>query len=130
MASIRAFDYRTDEGNVVVTPEIRCRFMTEPPGDNKRSPHSHDGAGEVFIVLEGQVEFDIEGETVVAGPGQLVYCPPYFKHTFKVIGETPARLYLSVSPHKEPTHTVFDDEGHAKHIYGGWRSAGMPKGRD
>ena len=66
------YDYKEDLGNVVVTPQIRCRFMRELP-DVPREWHCHDGASEVFLVLEGRVEFRIEDETCVAGPGQLVH---------------------------------------------------------
>ena len=56
---MRVFNYKKDIGNIVVTPEIRCRFMIEPP-DKEREFHYHEGAGEVFLVLEGRVEFTIE----------------------------------------------------------------------
>ena len=34
-------------------------------------PHSHDLGHEVFLVLEGRAEFDIDGEKEVLGPGQM-----------------------------------------------------------
>jgi mannose-6-phosphate isomerase-like protein (cupin superfamily) len=113
------FDSRMDRGNVVVTPEIRCRFLEERPG-TERSVHSHDGAAEVFVVLQGHVEFEIEGELVVADPGQMVYVPPFAKHTLRAIDET-ATLFLCVAPHCEPSHTFFDPDGTARPVHGAWR---------
>jgi mannose-6-phosphate isomerase-like protein (cupin superfamily) len=114
------FDFKTDLGNVVVTSEIRCRFMKEMP-HTAREWHCHDGAAEVFLVLEGEVEFRIEGRTCVAGPGQLVHVPPYHRHTLRALGPDPAYIYLSVSPHVEPSHTFFDDSNRAVPGYGAWR---------
>ncbi len=122
---MRVFNYKKDIGNIVVTPEIRCRFMLEPP-DKEREFHYHEGAGEVFLVLEGRVEFTIEKETLIANAGEFVYVPPYYKHTLCALDGEPAYIYLSVAPHKEPTHTYFDSEGNPKPVYGGWRSVGMP----
>jgi mannose-6-phosphate isomerase-like protein (cupin superfamily) len=115
----RVFDSRTDLGNVVVTAEVRCRFLEERPG-TARSVHAHDGAAEVFVVLQGRVEFEVEGEAVVAGPGQMVYIAPFTKHTLRAIGE-PARLFLCVAPHREPSHTFFDPDGTARPVHGAWR---------
>ena len=117
--TIRVFDSRSDLGNVVVTPEVRCRFIEELPG-TARSVHSHDGAAEVFLVLEGRVEFEIEGEAIVVGPGQMVYVPPFAKHTLRALDER-ARLFLAVAPHREPSHTFFEEDGTSNPVHGAWR---------
>jgi quercetin dioxygenase-like cupin family protein len=119
MTPPQVFDSRIDLGNVVVTPEIRCRFMEELPG-TARSVHSHDGAAEVFLVLEGRVEFEIEGEAVVAGSGQMVWVPPFAKHTMRAL-DGPARLFLLVAPHREPSHTFFEADGTPNPVHGAWR---------
>ncbi|MHB1004766.1 MAG: cupin domain-containing protein [Chloroflexota bacterium] len=109
--SIEVFDYRRDLRNVVVTPAIRCRFMRMEPGQVS-SLHSHDVGQETFLVLDGEMEFDFEGEKAVAGPGQMVFCPPNVKHVLRNPSpDKPAYFYLSVSPHVEPTHTYYDAEG-------------------
>jgi mannose-6-phosphate isomerase-like protein (cupin superfamily) len=114
------FDYKNDLGNVVITPQIRCRFMKELP-NTPREWHCHDGASEVFLVLEGRVEFNVEGEICVAGPGQLVHVEPFRKHIMRALDDQPAYLYLSVSPHQEPSHTFFDTDGRPRPEYGAWR---------
>lgn len=121
------YDYRTDVANVVVFPEIRGRFMRMKPAPAARM-HSHDVAGEIFLVLEGQCEFLIEDERVTCGPGQLIYVEPRLKHTLHAVGEGDCVVYLSVTPHVEPTHTRYNEAGQTlPPEYGAWRGkAGDP----
>ena len=121
---IRVYDYRTDIANLVVHPEIRGRFMRMEPGSAARM-HSHDLGGEVFLVLEGRCEFLVEDERVTCGPGQLIYVEPRLKHTLHAAGDDPCVIYLSVTPHVEPTHTQYDEDGRQlPPRYGTWRGTG------
>ena len=61
------YDYRTDVRNVLVTPQIRSRFLKMEPGQSAQL-HSHDLGHEIFLILEGRVEFEIDGETEELGP--------------------------------------------------------------
>lgn len=119
--TIPVYDYRKDIANVVVRPEIRSRFMRLEPG-SAGPLHSHDLGGEIFLVLEGECEFIVEDERITCGPGQLVYMEPRVRHTLHAAGDEPCVVYLSVTPHVEPTHTRYD-EAHATlpPVYGGWR---------
>ncbi len=118
---IRVYDYRHDIANVVVHPEIRGRFMQMEPAPAGRM-HSHDLGGEIFLVLEGQCEFLVEDERVTYGPGQLIYVEPRRRHTLHAVGESPCVVYLSVTPHVEPTHTQYDAEDQRQPPrYGTWR---------
>ena len=69
---LQVFDYRRDIKNVVITPEIRARFLRFEVGD-VATRHSHDLGGEVFLILQGRAEFEIDGETAVLGPGELCF---------------------------------------------------------
>lgn len=104
------YDYRFDVRNVVVTPEIRARFMRLEPGE-VASRHSHDLGQEVFLVLEGRCEFEIEGERAVLGPGQMCFARTDQLHHVRTVGDEPMTMYLSVTPHLEPTHTWWDEQG-------------------
>ena len=104
------YDYRTDVRNVVITPEIRSRFMRLEPGAIA-ARHSHDLGHEVFLVLEGQAEFEIDGERAILGPGQMCFARADQMHQVRVVGDRPMTLYLSVTPHLEPTHTYWDAQG-------------------
>jgi len=123
--TIPVFDYRTDIANVVVHPEIRARFMRMEPAP-AAPMHSHDLGGEIFLVLEGQCEFIVEDEPITCGPGQLIYIEPRVKHTLHAVGDGPCVVYLSVTPHVEPTHTRYGDDGEPLiPRYAGWRGKGF-----
>jgi mannose-6-phosphate isomerase-like protein (cupin superfamily) len=104
------YDYRTDVRNVVIMPDIRSRFLRMEPGE-VGPRHSHDLGQEVFLILEGQCEFEIEGETAILGPGQMCFAAANQMHQVRTIGDKPMTMYLSVTPHIEPTHTFWDEQG-------------------
>jgi quercetin dioxygenase-like cupin family protein len=107
---IEVFDYRTDVRNVVITPEIRSRFMKLEAGAVAPA-HTHDLGHEVFIVLEGHAEFEVNGEKAVLEPGQMCFVRADEMHQVRAVGESPMTMYLSVTPHLEPTHTRWDSNG-------------------
>ncbi len=49
-------------------------------------PHSHDDHVESFFILDGEVEFLLEGETVRVGTGTYVAAPPQTVHGFRPVG--------------------------------------------
>lgn len=104
------YDYRTDIRNVLVTPQIRSRFLKMEPGQSAQL-HSHDLGHEIFLILEGRVEFEIEGETEELGPGQMCVALADQPHTVRVLGDEPMTMYLSVTPHVHPTHTPRTEDG-------------------
>lgn len=110
------YDYRKDIRNILVTPQIRARFMRMEVGEvsGGQRPgrgHSHDLGQEVFLVLQGRAEFEIDGETQVLGPGQMCVALVDQAHTLRNVGDEPVILYLSVTPHIQPTHTGWTEEG-------------------
>ena len=104
------YDYRTDIRNVLVTPQIRSRFLKMEPGQSAQL-HSHDLGHEIFLILEGRVEFEIDGETEELGPGQMCVALADQPHTVRVLGDEPMTMYLSVTPHIHPTHTPRTEAG-------------------
>ncbi len=113
---LEVFDFRTDVRNVFITPEMRSRIMRMEPG--AVSPgHTHDLGHEVFLVLDGHAEFTIDGETAVLGPGQLCFARVNQWHEVRCVGDAPMTMYLSVTPHLEPTHTQWTHEGGEKLPY-------------
>ena len=112
----QVYDYRTDITNVLVTPEIRARFMTIAVGEMSGGPrpgdgHSHDLGHEIFMILQGQAEFEIDGDTHVVGPGQMCYALVGETHTVRNVGDEEVIMYLSVTPHIQPTHTYWEESG-------------------
>jgi quercetin dioxygenase-like cupin family protein len=108
--SIEVFDYRADLRNVYVSPKLRGRFLRHEPGEVGPF-HSHDIGDELFLILEGQCEFEIDGERAVLGPGQLCVARAGQKHEVRGIGDEPMTMFLVVAPHIEPTHTLWDADG-------------------
>jgi len=108
--SFTIYDYRTDIRNVLVTPEIRSRFLRMEPGP-KAQLHSHDLGHEIFLILEGRAEFEIDGETQELGPGQMCIALVDQPHSVRAVGDEPMTMYLSVTPHIQPTHTTRTKEG-------------------
>src|ERR1051325_4609946 len=104
------YDFRSDIRNVLVTPQIRSRFLRMQPGQ-VASLHSHDLGHEVFLILAGRALFEIEGETQELGPRQMCIARVDQPHSVRVVGEEPMTMYLSVTPHIQPTHTGRTPEG-------------------
>lgn len=108
----KVYDFRNDEDicNMLVNPHIRSRFLRMEPG-TMANRHSHDLGYEIFLILQGRVIFEISGAEAELGPGQMCIAQPDEPHQVRVISEEPMIMYLSVTPHIQPTHTARDDEG-------------------
>ena len=61
-------------------------------------PHIHRNEDEAFYVLEGEVAFLSGGATFRGGHGAYVRMPRGLPHTFRVEGDTPARLLIVTAP--------------------------------
>src|SRR5215472_14648403 len=73
--------------------------------------HSHDLGHEVFLVMEGQAEFEIDGERAVLGPGQMCFARADQMHQVRTVGDAPMTLYLSVIAHTVTKNTRWDGRG-------------------
>ncbi len=105
------YDFRDVNKNVLTTPEIRARLYHMEPGQVDRL-HSHDLGHEIFLILEGKAEFMIAGHTEVLEAGQL--CIALANEIHQVRNLLPDRrtvMFLSVTPHIQPTHTGRDPDG-------------------
>lgn len=60
--------------------------------------HIHKAEDETFYVLSGAVEFWQEGQTTRHGPGDVVFIERGRNHTFRIIGDGPARMVTVMSP--------------------------------
>jgi quercetin dioxygenase-like cupin family protein len=118
--SLEVFDARRDIRNLFITPEIRARIMRFEPGEVSQG-HTHDLGHEMFVVLDGQAEFTIAGQSAVLAAGQVCVARAGEWHKIRTTGDLPMTLYLSVTPHVEPTHTLWDREGGTQlpYRYGG-----------
>lgn len=71
--------------------------IISPPGDGP-PPHYHLNEDESFLVQEGRLSFLSDGKWTEVGPGTVVFTPRGTIHTYKNIGDTPARMLLTASP--------------------------------
>jgi quercetin dioxygenase-like cupin family protein len=60
--------------------------------------HRHDFGTESFYVLEGNVRFVVGDTDVAHGPGGFAQVPRAAAHSFKVLGDAPARMLIIVTP--------------------------------
>jgi mannose-6-phosphate isomerase-like protein (cupin superfamily) len=74
-----------------------CGVLVTPPGGGP-PPHCHELDDEWFYVIEGKVEFFVNGTWTEAGPGQCAFLPKGVPHTFRNIGDTPLRMLLHTAP--------------------------------
>ena len=110
----RVFDWRDDPtGTIIAVPEVRARFLRRMPGDPPGNFHSHEESDgiETWVVLEGKVKFEFDDQVVIATPGQAVVAYPHEKHRVTAIGDVPCVYFLTLTPHREPTHTFYDEHG-------------------
>jgi quercetin dioxygenase-like cupin family protein len=117
--ALRVYEFHDDIMNFIITPEIRMRFYQMAVGQVD-GRHSHDLGHEIFFILQGKCEMEIEGERAVLGPGQACVALSDQMHQAKNVGDEPVIMYLSVSPHVVPTHTSWTadpKEGGAKRPY-------------
>jgi quercetin dioxygenase-like cupin family protein len=56
--------------------------------------HVHTREDEVFLVLDGDVCFDLDGRRLLAGPGTSVFMPRGIPHTFRI--QSPVARMLGV----------------------------------
>ena len=110
--ALSVFDYRVDVRNIFVSSAMRSRFLKFEAGTIS-GRHSHDLGHEIFIVMSGRGEFEIDGEKAELGPGQACIARRDQHHTVRVLGDEPMTIYLSVTPHIQPTHTMWTGDGWA-----------------
>lgn len=68
-----------------------------PPGLGA-PPNHHAGETETFIIIEGEIEFMVAGETIRAGAGESVRVPDGALHAFTATGTSPARVMIVNAP--------------------------------
>lgn len=68
-----------------------------PPGGGP-PPHRHSREEESFFVLEGEITFQIDQQTLVARAGTFANMPAGSLHSFRNASEQIARMIISVAP--------------------------------
>ena len=76
-------------------PEISVNEVNVGPDFEGPGPHFHKEHVDAFYVLEGQLEFIVGTETLLAGPGTSIAVPPGIVHGFTNAGPGRAH-YLNI----------------------------------
>jgi mannose-6-phosphate isomerase-like protein (cupin superfamily) len=70
--------------------------------------HYHAETEEIYVVLEGAGEMELEGDVRVVGPGDAVLIPPGARHSIRAEGERPLRFLCCCAPPYRDDDTFFD----------------------
>ena len=60
--------------------------------------HIHHNEDETFVMITGTCKVWIEGNELLASPGESVFIPRGKEHTFKVVGDEPSRHLVILTP--------------------------------
>jgi mannose-6-phosphate isomerase-like protein (cupin superfamily) len=71
---------------------------TLPVGGRRPPAHRHTNCSEAYLVLEGEVGVQVEGEDLRLGPQQFVLVARGVAHTFGNAGNVQARLLVIHAP--------------------------------
>lgn len=71
---------------------------TFPPGAVGAAPHVHDGHSEHFHILDGQVTFDLDGQSTTLDVGGTVSIPRGVAHGFRNASTTWATCLFLLTP--------------------------------
>lgn len=69
-----------------------------PPNVLGPPPHLHNSFKESFLIIEGEMEFMVNGATTIAKAGESVDIPPKTLHTFANISDKPCKWVNIHSP--------------------------------
>lgn len=73
-----------------------CEVVVAPQGGTP--PHRHTRENESFYLQEGELEFQLDGQTIVATDGTFLYSPKGQLHRFTNTSAMPAKLLVWVTP--------------------------------
>ena len=97
----QAIVVRPGEGHRVGNVEFLARTVDTPrftfaiieiAAGRVLEAHVHHEEDDAFLILEGEMTFDLDEGAVAAGPGTFVLIPPGVEHGFRNEGRTPVRM--------------------------------------
>jgi len=60
--------------------------------------HVHENEDEIFHILEGQMEFELQGKTNLLSKGDMIFLPRMVPHSFRVVGDIKCKAIVTVVP--------------------------------
>jgi quercetin dioxygenase-like cupin family protein len=80
-------------------PQLQALELSFPADFEGVNPHIHPDHTDSFYVLEGDVEFFLNGEWHRAAPGTFLSVPPNVEHGFRPAGTSIRLLNVHAPPH-------------------------------
>lgn len=98
---ISSFDAKTSWSKRVVNTENNsATLIHQQPGEGNRN-HYHPNWNEWWYIVDGQWEWNIEGEKIIVGKDDIVFIPKGKMHHITAVGDKPA-IRLAVSREDVP----------------------------
>ncbi len=79
------------------TPRFNFGIIDIAPGRVVES-HVHEVEDDAFLIIDGELTFDLPDGAAVAGPGTFVLVPPGVEHGFTNHGTEPVRMFNIHAP--------------------------------
>ena len=80
------------------TGERFTAFLSISPPGGGPGPHYHEREDEWFHIVEGRVDFFLDGTWTELSPGDCVYSPRGSVHGFKNNTDQPIRVFINITP--------------------------------
>jgi mannose-6-phosphate isomerase-like protein (cupin superfamily) len=77
------------------------------PGQATRR-HHHAESEEIYVLLEGEGEMEVDGERRRVGPGDAILIPPGARHEIRAQTDVPLRFLCCCSPPYRDEDTFFE----------------------
>lgn len=78
----------------------------DPGGATQR--HYHARTEEIYVLLEGEAEMEIDGDSARVGPGDAVLIPAGAWHQIRATGSAPLRFLCCCAPPYSDDDTFFE----------------------
>jgi mannose-6-phosphate isomerase-like protein (cupin superfamily) len=95
-------DFRRE---VVTAEHSQVVLMTIPP-DEEIGEEVHEGIDQLLVVVEGEAEAILEGESSAVRASVAVLVPAGTRHNFRNTGGSPLRLWTVYAPPEHPSGTI------------------------
>ena len=73
-------------------------MMEETPPGGGPPLHVHSREDELFLVIEGRIQYFAEGQWTEVGAGGVVFLPRGAAHTYRNVGDTSSRHWIITTP--------------------------------
>ena len=70
--------------------------------------HYHARSEELYVLLDGEGELEVDGERARVGPGDAILIPPGAWHQIRAAGAAPLRFLCCCAPPYSDEDTFFD----------------------